>query len=89
VFWNLKNNAVKFTPKKGRIGIRSFNERAQFVFEISDTGIGIEPERQASIFEPFHQGARSITRQFGGLGLGLTISKALLDLHGGTLGWRR
>jgi PAS domain S-box-containing protein len=85
VFWNLLNNAVKFTPKKGRIGIRSFNERAQFVFEISDTGIGIEPERQASIFEPFHQGARSITRQFGGLGLGLTISKALLDLHGGTM----
>jgi PAS domain S-box-containing protein len=85
VFWNLMNNAVKFTPKKGRIGIRSFNHGAQFVFEISDTGIGIEPEQQAGIFEPFHQGERSITRQFGGLGLGLTISKALLDLHGGTI----
>jgi PAS domain S-box-containing protein len=85
VFWNLMNNAVKFTPEKGRISIRSFNQGKQFVFEISDTGIGIEPERQASIFEPFHQGERSITRQFGGLGLGLTISKTLLDLHGGTI----
>lgn len=85
VFWNLMNNAVKFTPQKGRISIRSFNTGKQFVFEISDTGIGIEPERAARIFEPFHQGERSITRRFGGLGLGLTISKTLLDLHGGTI----
>ena len=85
VFWNLINNAVKFTPEKGRIRIRSFNRGKQFVFEISDTGIGIEPERAARIFDPFHQGERSITRRFGGLGLGLTISKTLLDLHGGTI----
>jgi CheY-like chemotaxis protein/anti-sigma regulatory factor (Ser/Thr protein kinase) len=85
VFWNLLNNAVKFTPKGGRITIRSFNEGERFVFEISDSGIGIEPERQSQIFEAFHQGERSITRQFGGLGLGLTISKTLLDLHGGTI----
>ncbi len=85
VFWNLMNNAVKFTPQNGRITVRSSNKGKQFVFEISDTGIGIEPERQASIFEPFHQGERSITRRFGGLGLGLTISKTLLDLHGGTI----
>lgn len=86
VFWNLINNAVKFTSAKGRITIRSFNEGKRFVFEISDTGIGIEPEYQASIFEHFHQGERSITRQFGGLGLGLAISKTLLDLHGATIG---
>ena len=85
VFWNLMNNAVKFTPQKGRISIRSFNKARKFVFEIKDTGIGIAPERAASIFEPFHQGERSITRRFGGLGLGLTISKTLLDLHGGTV----
>jgi CheY-like chemotaxis protein len=85
VFWNLLNNAVKFTPKGGRIAIRSSNDGGQFVFEISDTGIGIEPERQSRIFEAFHQGERSITRQFGGLGLGLTISKTLLDLHGGKI----
>jgi PAS domain S-box-containing protein len=85
VFWNLINNAVKFTPQKGRISIRSFHKGKRFVFEISDTGIGIEPERAARIFEPFHQGERSITRRFGGLGLGLTISKTLLDLHGGSI----
>jgi PAS domain S-box-containing protein len=85
VFWNLVNNAVKFTPKDGRISVRSYNKGKHFVFEITDTGIGIDPEQQASIFEPFHQGERSITRRFGGLGLGLTISKTLLDLHGGTI----
>jgi PAS domain S-box-containing protein len=85
VFWNLLNNAVKFTPERGRIVIGSSNEGGQFVFEISDTGIGIEPERQSRIFEAFDQGERSITRQFGGLGLGLTISKTLLDLHGGKI----
>ena len=85
VFWNVVNNAVKFTAKAGRIAIRSSNEGGKFVFEISDTGIGIEPERQSRIFEAFDQGERSITRQFGGLGLGLAISKTLLDLHGGTI----
>src|SRR5947208_11762323 len=85
MLWNLTNNAVKFRPAKGRVTIRSFNKGKQFVFEISDSGIGIEAERLGSIFEPFHQGERSITRRFGGLGLGLTISKALLDLHGGTV----
>jgi PAS domain S-box-containing protein len=85
VFWNLLNNAVKFTPREGRISIRSSNEGGKFVFEISDTGIGIDAERQGRIFDAFDQGERSITRQFGGLGLGLTISKTLLDLHGGTI----
>jgi two-component system CheB/CheR fusion protein len=85
VVWNLLNNAVKFTPKGGRITIRSSNEEGQFVFEIIDTGIGIESKRQRRIFEPFDQGERSITRKFGGLGLGLTISKTLVDLHGGRI----
>jgi PAS domain S-box-containing protein len=85
VFWNLLNNAVKFTPSQGRITIRSGNKGKEFVFEITDSGIGIEPERQSRIFDAFDQGERSITRQFGGLGLGLTISKTLLDLHGGRI----
>jgi PAS domain S-box-containing protein len=85
VFWNLLNNAVKFTPIGGRITIRSSNKGKTFVFEITDTGIGIEPGRQSRIFEAFDQGERAITRQFGGLGLGLTISKTLLDLHGGKI----
>jgi PAS domain S-box-containing protein len=85
VFWNLMTNAVKFTPKAGRITTRSWNEEGRFGFEITDTGIGIEAEQQDRIFKAFEQGERSITRQFGGLGLGLTISKTLVDLHGGTL----
>jgi two-component system CheB/CheR fusion protein len=85
VFWNLLNNAVKFTNRGGRITVRSSNDRGQFVFEITDTGIGIEPEQQERIFQAFEQGERSTTRQFGGLGLGLTISKRLMDLHGGSL----
>ena len=65
--------------------IESSNEGAKFALEISDTGIGIEPEQQERIFEAFEQAELSITRHFGGLGLGLTISKKLLDLHGGTI----
>jgi PAS domain S-box-containing protein len=86
VFWNLINNAVKFTPLSGRIAIRTFNdERGQFHFEITDNGIGIERERLVSLFAPFEQANPSVTRQFGGLGLGLAISKHLVDLHHGTI----
>jgi PAS domain S-box-containing protein len=86
VFWNLINNAVKFTPLGGQIGIRTSNDDAgRFHFEITDNGIGIESERMASLFTPFEQADASVTRQFGGLGLGLAISKHLVDLHHGTI----
>jgi PAS domain S-box-containing protein len=86
VFWNLINNAVKFTPQGGQIAIRTFNDKAgRFHFEITDTGIGIEPQRLASLFQPFEQADSSVTRQFGGLGLGLAISKRLVDLHHGKI----
>ena len=86
VFWNLLNNAVKFTSPGGEITVRTFNDKqARFHFEIVDTGIGIEPQRLASLFQPFEQADPSVTRQFGGLGLGLAISKRLVDLHGGTI----
>jgi PAS domain S-box-containing protein len=86
VFWNLINNAVKFTPPGGKIGIRTSNDdRGRFQFDITDNGIGIEVERQASLFAPFEQADPSVSRQFGGLGLGLAISKHLINLHGGTI----
>jgi hypothetical protein len=86
VFWNLINNAAKFTTNEGRITIRSLNdERGRFVCEVTDTGIGIDPDQQGRVFKAFEQGERSTTRQFGGLGLGLAISKTLLDLHGGSI----
>jgi PAS domain S-box-containing protein len=86
VFWNLINNAVKFTAPGGKIDIRTCNDdRGRFQFEITDNGIGIEVERQAALFKPFEQADPSIRRQFGGLGLGLAISKHLVNLHGGTI----
>jgi PAS domain S-box-containing protein len=86
VFWNLINNAVKFTPPAGRIELRTLNDaRNHFEFEITDTGIGIETERQAALFKPFEQADASVTRQFGGLGLGLAISKHVVDLHDGAI----
>lgn len=85
VFWNLLNNAVKFTPSGGRIEIRTSNSDGRFVFEITDTGVGIEPEHQSRIFNAFEQGGVSVIRQFGGLGLGLTIAQTLVKLHGGAI----
>jgi PAS domain S-box-containing protein len=82
VFWNLMNNAVKFTPPGGQIAISTSNdERSRFRFEIADNGIGIEPQRVASLFVAFEQADASATRQFGGVGLDLAISKHLVDLH--------
>jgi len=86
VFWNLINNAVKFTPPGGQIAIRTSNDDAgRFHFEIRDNGIGIERERLDSLFTPFEQADASVSRQFGGLGLGLAISKHLVGLHRGTI----
>ena len=86
VFWNLINNAVKFTPQGGQITIRTLSDKnARFHFEITDTGIGIEQQRLNSLFQPFEQADASVNRQFGGLGLGLAISKRLVDLHHGRI----
>jgi PAS domain S-box-containing protein len=89
VFWNLFSNAVKFTPAGGAITVRAWREETpanpHLVVEVTDTGIGIEPESLADIFDAFQQGELAITRRFGGLGLGLAISKAIVELHGGSL----
>ena len=91
VFWNLLQNACKFTPSGGTIDIRVSNQvgqrhnRPDLVVEISDTGIGITPEAMPRIFDAFEQGERSRSRVFGGLGLGLAISRAIVELHGGNI----
>jgi len=86
VFWNILKNAVKFTPEGGRVGIVSrLLPDGTVEIAVRDTGIGIEPEALPKIFRAFEQGDRQITRSFGGLGLGLTISKALIVSHGGTI----
>ncbi|HYG63499.1 MAG TPA: ATP-binding protein, partial [Thermoanaerobaculia bacterium] len=91
VFWNLLHNAIKFTPAGGTITVRSRIARPQgelpgeLLVEVSDSGIGIEPEVLPRIFNAFEQADRLITRRFGGLGLGLAVSRAIVELHGGTL----
>jgi signal transduction histidine kinase len=86
VFWNLIKNSVKFTPEKGRISIETLNPVPHKIeVRVIDTGIGIESETIGRIFNAFEQGQSEITRRFGGLGLGLTISKTLIDAHGGNI----
>ena len=85
VFWNLLKNAIKFTPHDGCVGIRCQPEQDHLLIEVNDSGIGIEQEALTRVFNAFEQEERSITRQFGGLGLGLAISKPLVEMHGGAI----
>jgi PAS domain S-box-containing protein len=111
VFWNIIQNATKFTPKNGRITLRTYNSQTDpatetrgngemaaacpaslrrwvapsLVVEISDTGVGIEPELLPRLFSAFEQLNCWVTRRFGGLGLGLAISKAIVELHHGSI----
>ena len=86
IIWNLLKNAIKFTHENGEIAISSTNPSPQvLVISVRDTGIGIEPEIMERIFNPFEQGDQSLHRRFGGLGLGLAISKSLAEAQGGTL----
>ena len=82
----LVKNAIKFSGETGTITISSWNQSPQsLTIRVIDTGIGIEPEMMERIFNRFEQGDRSFQRRFGGLGLGLTIAKSLVQAHGGTL----
>ena len=86
IIWNVLKNAIKFTGENGTITVSSSNQSPQsLTIRVTDTGIGIEPEIMERIFNRFEQGDRSFQRRFGGLGLGLTISKSLAEAHGGTL----
>ncbi|MGA2500367.1 MAG: PAS domain S-box protein [Tepidisphaeraceae bacterium] len=88
VFWNLVKNAIKFTPPGGRITIachRTGGPDACVAVSVSDTGIGIDPAVLARLFTPFEQGEEDTTHRFGGLGLGLAITKAIVELHGGRI----
>jgi len=85
VFWNLLKNSVKFTPEGGCVGIRCRRDNGVVVVEVNDSGVGIEAEALGRLFNAFVQAERSTTRQFGGLGLGLAISKNIVEMHGGSI----
>jgi PAS domain S-box-containing protein len=86
VFWNVLKNAIKFTARNGTITVESRVESGQYIVTISDTGIGMTAEELESAFQAFKQGAHSRdSGQFGGLGLGLAISRRFVELHSGSI----
>ena len=85
VVWNLLTNAVKFTPKGGRVQVRLERVNSHVEITVTDTGQGIEPEFLPHIFDRFRQADQTSTRNYGGLGLGLSIVYQLVELHGGTI----
>jgi len=85
VLWNLLSNAVKFTNRGGRIQVRLERVDSHVEVAISDTGIGISPEFLPHVFERFRQADAGMTRERGGLGLGLSIARQLIEMHGGTI----
>jgi PAS domain S-box-containing protein len=85
VVWNLLTNAIKFTPKEGKIDVILERVNSHVELTIHDSGIGISPEDLPVIFDRFRQVDSSTTRSYGGLGLGLAIVKQLVELHGGSV----
>jgi two-component system CheB/CheR fusion protein len=85
ILWNVINNAIKFTPNDGRIVVKISRGNRQACVVVEDSGIGIEPQFLPFMFDRFRQGDPGSTRRFGGMGLGLTIVKELVQLHGGTV----
>lgn len=85
VLWNLLSNAIKFTPPDGRVEIKLDSDGHSAQIQVSDTGQGIETDLLPYIFERFRQGDSSTTKAYAGLGLGLSIVRHLVELHGGTV----
>ena len=83
VVWNLLTNAIKFTPRGGTVAVSCVREGSNAIVTVSDTGEGIAPELLPFVFDRFRQGDGSATRSHGGLGLGLSIVRHLVELHGG------
>jgi CheY-like chemotaxis protein len=85
IIWNLLSNAIKFTPEGGQVSVRVRKAGSGAEIAVVDTGVGIRPDFLPHIFERFQQADQSITRRFGGLGLGMSIVKYLVELHGGSI----
>ena len=85
VVWNLMTNAVKFTPKHGRVQVRLERVNSHVEIVVSDPGVGIDPDFLRHVFERFRQAEAGTTRKTGGLGLGLAIVRHIVEMHGGTV----
>lgn len=85
IFWNLLTNAIKFTPAGGEVSVTLRHSDQQLHVKVADTGIGISPEFLPHAFDRFRQSDSSSTRRYSGLGLGLSIVRHLVELHGGTV----
>jgi signal transduction histidine kinase len=85
VLANLLSNAIKFTPEEGRIQVEVKTKGNEVWVSVRDTGIGIPPREQERIFDRFYQVEPSLTRRFEGIGLGLSIAKGMVELHGGRI----
>jgi CheY-like chemotaxis protein/two-component sensor histidine kinase len=85
VMYNLLSNAIKFTPAGGRVWVRARQISRDLVVEVGDTGIGIAPEHQEMVFSEFYQIDNATTRQHQGTGLGLSLTRRLIQLHGGSI----
>jgi signal transduction histidine kinase len=85
IMLNLLSNAVKFTPDGGRVAVSAINGADRVEIAVQDTGIGIAPEDQAAVFEEFKQVGRDRLRKAEGTGLGLSLTKRFVELHGGDI----
>ena len=85
IFANLLNNAAKYTPAGGKITLSAYRQDAEAVIDVADNGVGVEPASLSVIFDMFNQVGRDIGRSQGGLGIGLSLVRRLVELHGGTV----
>lgn len=85
ILFNLLSNALKFTPDKGKVGIKAYIENGFAEIAVWDSGIGIDPSEQKQIFEEFHQVAKGHAGKPEGTGLGLPLTKRFVEMHGGTI----
>ena len=86
IMLNLLSNAYKYTPEKGKIEVRVLKKSNNVKFLVSDTGVGIPPDQQENIFSEFHQAERERDENLGGTGIGLALTRRLVEFHGGQIG---
>ena len=85
IFYNLLNNAAKYTPPRGHVWLLAERRGPDVVVRVRDDGVGIEPDKMTRIFEPFTQGDTTLEKATGGLGIGLALAKQLVGMHGGSI----